>query len=656
MNQDHPAMPDGNSTDEIVCCGLAAASAPPVVLKAGLVELIFEPENGWVRQIRVGNREVVRAIYGAVRDRNWGTVRPVIRDLVIREAGAEGFEIRFTAKCHEREVHLVWNGLIQGDKEGVRFQFEGKACSEFLRNRIGLCVLLPLEGCAGQACSVDHSDGSREHSTMPGHISPHQPFRDLRIFRQKIDETTGLEVCFEGEVFEMEDQRNWTDASFKIYSTPLELPFPVLVHAGDRVNQKVTVRIVREAGTGSASVEVGRGDRGTKEPCTVRVDYSRTRGRPRIGLGLAAIREVCLGGGTLERLRSLQLDHLRVDCRMWEEDWIGRLKLAEEQARAIGCGLQTAVHLSENAEEELHRLVSEAGRLGALVRQWLVFHRQSKCIPPALAARAREILMQLNPQALFAAGTDANFAELNRNRPPSGSNWISCFSINPQVHASDNLTLRENLAGQTEVVKTARIFTEKPLVISPITLLPRNNPNATGATPGAVEPEADSRQFSLFGAGWTLGSLAALTTAHPVHSLTYYETTGARGILKTGESEETSAAFHVLAGFSELAELAELSLGGDQAPLRFAALAGLTRSGRVVLWVANVTGEPARIRVLTESVIRWGRFHEMHCGNRGWWGASGAEIWGDPGSALVPGGEQEIELPRYGLVRLSAEA
>ena len=33
-------------------------------------------------------------------------------------------------------------------------------------------------------------------------------------------------VAFDGDIFEMEDQRNWTDASYKIYSTPLRLPFP----------------------------------------------------------------------------------------------------------------------------------------------------------------------------------------------------------------------------------------------------------------------------------------------------------------------------------------------------------------------------------------------------------------------------------------------
>ena len=51
------------------------------------------------------------------------------------------------------------------------------------------------------------------------------------------------ELRFAGDLFEMEDQRNWTDGSFKIYGTPLSLPFPVEIRAGDRVRQRVTMSL-----------------------------------------------------------------------------------------------------------------------------------------------------------------------------------------------------------------------------------------------------------------------------------------------------------------------------------------------------------------------------------------------------------------------------
>src|SRR5699024_4989680 len=50
-------------------------------------------------------------------------------------------------------------------------------------------------------------------------------------------------VAFDGDTFEMEDQRNWTDASFKTYSRPLSLPFPYTVEAGAAVRQAVTITV-----------------------------------------------------------------------------------------------------------------------------------------------------------------------------------------------------------------------------------------------------------------------------------------------------------------------------------------------------------------------------------------------------------------------------
>ena len=72
-------------------------------------------------------------------------------------------------------------------------------------------------------------------------------------------------------------------------------------------------------------------------------------------------------------------------------------------------------------------------------------------------------------------------------------------------------------------------------VVSPITLKPRFNAYATGPAPQrppeALPPEVDARQLSLFGAGWTLGSLRAVVSSGAL-SVTYYETTGWRGVME----------------------------------------------------------------------------------------------------------------------------
>ena len=37
----------------------------------------------------------------------------------------------------------------------------------------------------------------------------------------------------EGDTWETEDHRNWTDASFKTYSRPLSLPYPYAIAKGE---------------------------------------------------------------------------------------------------------------------------------------------------------------------------------------------------------------------------------------------------------------------------------------------------------------------------------------------------------------------------------------------------------------------------------------
>lgn len=65
--------------------GSPAAPVPPVVLRAGPLRLLYEPASGFVRRICLGQTEVLRGIYGAVRDRNWGTTPGLLRETA-REA------------------------------------------------------------------------------------------------------------------------------------------------------------------------------------------------------------------------------------------------------------------------------------------------------------------------------------------------------------------------------------------------------------------------------------------------------------------------------------------------------------------------------------------------------------------------------------------
>ena len=294
-----------------------AAPELAVPLRAGPLRLVFD--RGELRWIRLGEREVLRGIYVAVREEGWATVPAELEDLEI-EAEPESFRVRFRALHRRGGVRFDWEGRVEGGPDGrIAFRMSGAAGSTFRRNRIGLCVLHPAEECAGRACIVETTDGDRLEQAFPALVSPHQPFRNVRAILHEVTPGVEVEVRMEGETFETEDQRNWSDASFKTYGTPLHLPYPVEVAEGTRVAQSVSVSLfgVTAAPVRQAAAAVPGAlpkKRNSTEPVVVRVGSGPGVALPALGLGGAGL--VALPAGAVERLRPLRLAHLRADLRL----------------------------------------------------------------------------------------------------------------------------------------------------------------------------------------------------------------------------------------------------------------------------------------------------------------------------------------------------
>ncbi len=121
----------------------------------------------------------------------------------------------------------------------VEVSFSGRAKTAFRRNRIGLVVLHPTSE-AGRDVSVVSPDGNVTAGAFPTDIRPDLVFTDISSL-EWADAGTAFDLGFSGDIFETEDQRNWSDGSFKTYSTPSALPIPVDVAAGDTVTQSVSI-------------------------------------------------------------------------------------------------------------------------------------------------------------------------------------------------------------------------------------------------------------------------------------------------------------------------------------------------------------------------------------------------------------------------------
>ena len=630
------------------------------LLRAGPLTAVWE--NGDLRYIKLGEVEVLRRIYVAVRDRNWGTVAPAMSNLVM-DIGPDAFRIGFDIENQEGEIDFAWHGEITGGEDGtIHFRMDGVARRTFLRNRIGFCVLHPAEA-AGAAASVTHVDGSCEDGVLPVDVVPSQPvlpFAEMAGLTHEVLPGVWADLRFSGDVFEMEDQRNWTDASYKTFCTPLRLPYPVEIRAGTRVQQAITLSL-RDERPGQ-TVALGS----TPAPLTFAVDLDGpTDPLPEIGLGLAS-HGLPLSPREIDRLKALHLGHLRADLHLAQPGYAADLRRAAAEAAALNVPLHLALFITaEAADHELAELRPILDELRPPVATFLVYPAEERFgggTPVAeVVAMARRHLGSW-PGARFAAGTNADYIFLARNLPPLDQVEALTFAIHPQEHAFDNASLVETLRTQATVVASARRLGEGlPVMVSPVTIKRRFNPHATAPEPepppGVLPSPVDARQMSLFGAGWTAGSIKYLAAAG-ASSITYYETTGWRGVMET-ESGSPAQPFQALAGavfplYHVLADVGEFA-GGAVArtrasdPLAVEGLA-LRKGGQARVLVANMTAEdqivtvrglrgPVRLRVIDASVAEEAmRQPEMF--------RAGA------GTEVRPGDEFVIELQPYAIARL----
>jgi hypothetical protein len=602
-------------------------------LRAG--PLAMELSEGGLRRIRWGGVEVVRRIYGAVRDRNWNTVPGAISDLEVREEG-DSFRVSFTVRCRQREIDYRWKGTIEGTPAGsITFVMDGEALSTFPRNRIGLCVLHPIRECAGKPCVVEHASGAITRKSFPRYVWPHQPFKSVRAITHEVAPGLRAAVRFDGDAFEMEDQRNWTDASFKTYSTPLDIPFPVELPKGSGMRQTVTLALEGSAPPPAA-------------PPAAPLVFALEKPAPLPRLGLATpFVAASLSPREVELLRGLGLSHLRADLWLGRPGWQDALASAAQEAASIDASLELALHLSQGTGE-LEALAAALSAAPPRIDRILVFHVGEKSTGVRWVREAKRFLAPAAGAARVGAGTDAYFAELNRGEHPPEFDVVA-YSVTPQVHATDILTLVENLEGLASTVESGRLFPgERPLAVTPVTFLPRFNPNATAATAESTPP-SDPRQRSLFGAAWTAAGLKRLAESG-VESVTYFETRGERGVL-SGDGRSVHPLYHVFADAGAFAG-GQIVRSRSSDPLRVDGLA-LRKGAKTRVLLANFWPDPQKVEVRGLSPEVRVRMMDEDSAVRA--AADPQGFFTEPGEARqAPGGRLELELPPCAVARIDA--
>jgi D-apionolactonase len=591
-------------------CGTEEVDPPSRKLAAG--PLTAELENGQLRYIAFKGVEALRGIAFLVRDQNWGTYTPRIGSLSVKE-GAGGFTVEYRAVCADGNQQLQYEARITGLSDGsLTFDAVATPETDFVTNRTGFVVLHPAR-LAGQKLKVTHVDGSEEATRFPERISPSQPVFDIRALSHEAAPGLWATCQMQGDAFEMEDQRNWTDASYKTYVRPLALPWGYILAKGSRHEQSVRLWFTG-GGSGAGSARVGGA-------VAIALGQGLPLRVPELGVALPRD-EIEAASATVDALRALKPRFLVYHTDLRDSAALSGFERIREAAEAAAAkiNLEVVVPDEADAEASLKPVAAAAKRASLEIDSIIVSSaadlkswqpgakRPEKPTVDEIAKAARAAF----PGVKMGGGMLSTFTELNRKRPkPALFDFITHTTCSI-VHAADDRSVMETLETLPAIISSTKaMIGKKPYRIGPSAIAARMNPYGKGVLDNPTNRRVcltnnDPRQRGLFNAAWTLGYVAACAYGG-LEAVALGAATGPLGFIHHRSADHPDPYFDSLDGhalYPAFHVMVGLARGGGHSlieakssePRKAAALAW-REGARSVLWLANLSAEPLTIRM-----------------------------------------------------------
>jgi len=603
-------------TSAFALYGTNKTEPPPVRLVAG--RLTADLAGGNLRTVCYDGMEVLRGVAFLVRDRDWGTYDPSIENLVIDQRDS-GFAVSYTAACQGPDGTDLLILVKISAEAGGPLLFDAKAASKagFETCRCGFCILHPIVGVAGRPVTVTHVDGSLERATFPDLIEPWQPFMAMRTIAHAVAPGVSAECLMEGDTFEMEDQRNWSDASYKTYVRPLALPWPYRIVAGEPVHQRIVLTVTdqRAASPTTAAVHA--------ETSSIRLAPGTASG-PMPAIGLIITPEEAantLAAGPALRAAGAQELLFHFDPLAGH----GSRALADFAAVAAlhhgSTTLEIAVPCQSDVADELNQMAAMMRAAGFLPDAIVVspaVDRQST--PPGSAwpdcpplETVYSAARRAFPDVRLGGGMLSYFTELNRKRvPPEQLDFIT-HCTNPIVHAADDLSVMQTLEALPFIIRSVRsIYGDKPYRIGPSTIPMRQNPygSRTMDNPAGSRiamANTDPRHNGDFAAAFALGYAARVIEAG-LDRLTLSALTGPFGLIAGRDEPVAEGGMrplqHVVRTLATLAGRRWMQCVSSE-PGKILALAVAQPEGGGLLWISNITPHAQTVDIGAWSAV-WG--------------------------------------------------
>ncbi len=453
-----------------------------------------------IRNIRFEGVQLIDLLYTAIRPLDWSTLKA---DEYSADVQIIGNDCVITINESLASAIVAKTEVILSSSNTFSVGYELKGLTEYQVSRWGVCFCLNTADWMGSSVVSSGNTYSLAQDISPqrvvdGVIQGLFPASNEMHFIAP--DKRNLKVVSIGKVLEAEDQRNWTDNTYKIYSGSLSEPFPFLTSAGSIWKQSVNFEVgVHESVTTDAT----------------KILVKEIEALPSIGLQFN--HDSLLTPDDLEKaFILLEIDHLRIN-----EEALTSQKIATTAANGL---ILEAALLSSSDGDALKAEVLQLSEIVPAGSRLLV-QREGRQVVDAADLPKNSSLNSYIP------GSDAFLVDLQSDQYNFG-NSVS-YSMAPTVHSFDTETIFKTLYTQQESISFAQKFIAPQVFISPITFSMRGNPHSGHSRDQRLvyaEPEMALHIRTIEGAAWTLGSIHSLASAG-AFSGSWHELFGEYGLI-----------------------------------------------------------------------------------------------------------------------------
>jgi len=485
-------------------------------------------DNLFLRNIKYNNIEILKLISFLVRDKNWNNYSPeIIKTSSYNKDQQLHFEFDLKyGDVEQLEVKL----LLSIGSNSVKLIANGKFLTDFWTNRIGFNLLLPLDGVVNQQVIVSKSDQTTETLKYPLIIQPDQPMVKFNNLSYEMFDSIALNIRFDGIHFEMEDQRNWGDASYKIYSGSLLDPFPYKENKNSAFHQEIEIT-VREKNNSLKTIS-----NQNIIPLNIQEEYAM----PKIGI------KVDNETNGIDIVNVDFVYHL-VDFERNTESKPNFNNLPIYLVALIDHTKKVKDIVKDIKDYILSNKIS-VDKILICPKIYLNSFQPAGEWPsvPKLGDYYKEAKIQL-PDVHIFSGMVTNFTELNRKKPDGKFDGIN-FSFTPIVHDASDYGVLDTPNSLKYILHSVNNFSkDTPIHIGPMTLGMHFNPygEKLAANIDQVRLEMtdfDPRHDSLIGLNWTIAVFAE-TLSKNTKFITIASLKGVHGILT--ESNQKRPLFYL---------------------------------------------------------------------------------------------------------------